>query len=506
MLNKMVLRGGAAVLAAMLCLHVAHSLAANDEFETFKKQQREGMQKTKKEFVRYKEKQDAEFADFLKTQWGEFDTFKGKVRIKEPKPKAVPVAVVPVMQPPIIPQPDPAPPLPAVIPALPVIAPAAPPILARPKPTPQGMEALNLTFYGNAITLPVDPVWKSYRVQNGVKPAAMSAFWGVMSSSQYEATINAINAARNALKLDDWGHVSLWRDAANALQPNRTAEQNLLLWYFLIKSGYDVRLGYEGNEIHLFIAARQQIFSTQFTSVGSQTYYAALATDRGKSIGRFYTYEANYPIKLKPIDLQSASTRFTKTVAVQRKLEFVYHEKKVGFNIPYDGQLVKYMATFPQSEFELYFATDGSALVRQSLLAELKRYTSTMDEESAVNFLLAFVQKSFAYKTDDEQFGYEKYFFVEELMHFPYADCEDRSVLFAWLVHELLGAKVVGLVYPGHMTTAVALKNIKTEFATVDFQGSRLVIADPTYIGASVGMAMPSYARLKPSRIISQGL
>ena len=160
------------------------------------------------------------------------------------------------------------------------------------------------------------------------------------------------------------------------------------------------------------------------------------------------------------------------------------------------------MGTYPQSEFELYFDTNGSSLLHHGLLAELGKHTAKMSEEEAVNFLLAFVQKSFAYKTDDEQFGREKYFFVEESLHFPYNDCEDRSVLFSWLVSKLVGIKVVGLVYPGHMTTAVALKNIKADYATADVHGSQFVIADPTYIGATVGMAMPSYQKLKPKRII----
>jgi hypothetical protein len=52
------------------------------------------------------------------------------------------------------------------------------------------------------------------------------------------------------------------------------------------------------------------------------------------------------------------------------------------------------------------------------------------------------------------------------------------------------------------MTTAVALKQARAGFSTVDYQGQRYVIADPTYIGATAGMAMPSYAKLKPSRVV----
>jgi hypothetical protein len=477
--------------------------AASKEFEEFKAEISRDAHNLKSEFKTYKDKQDAEFADFLKSTWREFDTFSGVKRIKEPKPKQVPV-VVPVVVPTIPNQPlvKPAPIVPpvVVVPIIPPVVPAPPP--PQPKPVPLAADRLEIAFFGNQVNFNFDPQWKAYRLTSGVKPDTMSDFWTMMSGSKYEPTIEAVNAARHDLKLDDWGYVSLWREVVRSLQPERKAEQNLLLWYFLIKSGYDVRLGYASSDVHLFVAIKQQVFSTKSIKVADQKYYAVLATDRGDSISRFYTYDAKYPGNLNQLDIQSASTGFTKTVSAQRALAFEYKGETIKLNVPYDRRLVEYMQTFPQSDFELYFDTDGSALLRQSLLTELRKHTARMEEEEAVNFLLAFVQKAFAYKTDEEQFGYEKYFFIEESLYFPFNDCEDRAVLFAWLAHELVGLKAVGLLYPNHMTTAVLLKNVKTEFSTVDFHGERFVIADPTYIGASVGMAMPSYVNLKPTRVV----
>jgi hypothetical protein len=465
--------------------------SAQNDFEAYRQQQQRGAQKLNTEFQMYKEKQDGEFANFLKSQWREFQTVQGKTLIKEPEPKQVPVFVPAVPVPPA--------PLPVVKVPQPVLPPPAPP---QPKPTPIAAGTLEIIFYGNAVRFPFDSQWKDYRLSPGDKPEAMSAFWTKMSGSKYEPTIQAISEARRELKLDDWGYVALWRSVAQALQPEHKAEQNLLLWYFLVKSGYDVRLGYAGSDVHLFVAVRQQVYSTKFIKVGEQIYYAVLAADHGDSIRSFYTYEASYPIQLKPLDIHSASTGFTKPVSAQRTLVFNYKGNEIKLNPTYDRRLVEYLGSFPQSDFELYFNTDGSALFRQGLLPELKKYTAAMNEEEAVDFLLAFVQKSFAYKTDEEQFGHEKSFFVEESLYFPYNDCKEHSVVFAWLVRELLGIKVIGLLYPGHLTTAVALKQVRPEFATVDYQGKRYVIADPTYINAPVGMAMPSYANLKPSRVM----
>jgi len=506
-------------ISILLAVYVfAQQANAADDFESYKKQQQLGAQQIKAEFQEYKDKQDREFADFLKGQWSEFDTYKGKVRIKEPKPKQIPVVTpavpvspkpapavkVPTPTAPVVIVPPPVTPVPAPIVQIPVIQPVIPPPPpAQPKPVPLAADMLEIMFYGNAVRFTFDPQWKHYRLTGGAKPEAMSAFWTMMSGSNYEPTIQAINSSRRELKLDDWGGVTLWRSVVQALQPERKSEQNLLLWYFLVKSGYDVRLGYAGEDVHLFVAMKQPVYATKFTKVGDQTYYAVLASDHGDNIRSFYTYEASYPNKLKALDIKSASTGFTKTVSAKRILAFEYKGKKINLNVPYDRRLVEYLESFPQSEFELYFDTDGSSLVRNGLLAELKKYTATMGEEEAVDFLLAFVQQSFAYKTDNEQFGREKYFFVEESLHFPYNDCEDRSVMFSWLVRELVGLKVIGLLYPGHMTTAVELKHVKPEFSTVTYRGDQYVIADPTYIGATLGVPMPSYLKLKPNRMVA---
>lgn len=511
---KTALRRTSGILTGVmsLTLGVSSSLSIGaDDFEAFKRQQMQGVQQIKEEFQEYKEKQDKEFADFLKSQWSEFDTYRGKERIKEPKPKIIPVVVPVAPAPaPVKPAPDGRPtpqpvkpvPVPAPVVVAPIVPAVVPPPPVQPKPVPLAANKLEIGFFGNNVDFSFDQKWKDYRLRGGAQPEVMSAFWTLMSGSEYESTLKEIAQAKRELKMDDWGGVTLWRSVAQTLQPERRSEQNLLLWFFLTKSGYDVRLGYSGADVHLFVAMKQPVYATKYTKVGSQTYYAVLATDRGDSIRSFYTYEANYPDRLRALDIKSASTAFTKSVSATRTLAFEHNGKQIRLQVPYDRRLVEYLETFPQTEFELYFDTDGSSLVRKGLLDELKKHTSALNEKEKVDFLLAFVQKSFAYKTDNEQFGREKYFFVEESLHFPYNDCEDRSVLFSWLVRELTGLQVVGLLYPGHMSTGVALKSIMPEYATVNYQGKQYVIADPTYIGAGVGMAMPSYARLRPNRVV----
>lgn len=168
------------VLACLLFTTSSAALSAQDDFEAYKKQMTQGSQQVNSEFREYKEKQDREFADFLKQRWSEFETFKGVVRIKEPKPKQVPSAPAPK----ITPEPTPV----VVAPILAPVAPPPPP--AQPKPAPVAADELELAFYGNTVRFAFDPQWKPYRLSSGAKPETISDFWTMMSGSKYEAILH----------------------------------------------------------------------------------------------------------------------------------------------------------------------------------------------------------------------------------------------------------------------------------------------------------------------------
>ena len=64
----------------------------------------------------------------------------------------------------------------------------------------------------------------------------------------------------------------------------------------------------------------------------------------------------------------------------------------------------------------------------------------------------------------------------------------------------MVGLDVVGLDYPGHVATAVRF-NESVSGDSVNYNGKRYVISDPTYINASVGMAMPEFKSELPKVI-----
>ena len=71
--------------------------------------------------------------------------------------------------------------------------------------------------------------------------------------------------------------------------------------------------------------------------------------------------------------------------------------------------------------------------------------------------------------------------------------------MFARLVKSLLNVEVIGIHYPGHIATAVLLRNpVGTSY---DYNGKSYSVADPTYVNAPVGLVMTQDKNVKPKII-----
>ncbi len=164
-----------------------------------------------------------------------------------------------------------------------------------------------------------------------------------------------------------------------------------------------------------------------------------------------------------------------------------------------------FLNNFPQADLAVY--TGGAKTpdwIDQTILPELKKILAGKSKRESINILLKFVQTAFEYKTDDQQFGREKFLFTEETLYYPYSDCEDRSVLFAYLVERLTKLDVVMLDFPGHIAVAVDMGGSENTGAVVSYKGKNYSVTDPTYINATAGMIMPQYKNTNPGIIEPQ--
>lgn len=164
--------------------------------------------------------------------------------------------------------------------------------------------------------------------------------------------------------------------------------------------------------------------------------------------------------------------------------------------------LLDFYNNYPLSnDWDMYALASLDEATEAMLYPALRNAVAGKSKREAADILIDFVQTAFEYKTDPEQFGYERPLFGDETFYYPYSDCEDRSILYSILVRELLGLDAALIAYPNHLATAVCFgDDAQGDYITVG--GRRYTVCDPTYIGASTGMTMPDMDNARATVIL----
>ena len=474
----------ASLLAPVLLLPSSTDAQSLSEFEQWKKQYLG-------EFKQYKDQMDKEFASFLQQRWKPFDTEDGVVRDEAPKPVKIPVAKTP-KAPPAPPQKEP------VVQDIRIPPPPPRPVVRIPpvRPTQPDEAIVNVEFLGYRLPV-VDGISRSAGFNTlVVSQQGIQQRFAALAQSEYPATVNQLLKIKQRLNLNDWAYLRLLQQFAIQLTPDRN-QQNVLSWFLMLKSGLDARVAYDSRSIFLLVPTRQALYDIAFFTFDGKKYYDV---SRQKNLPQnLYSYDGRYPKPLHLADVALKRALDSKQEETFKKLSFRFNNRDYQLKVPYNRNTVRFLSEYPQMDLQQYFRTPVESSTADALLAQLAQMIKGMPQSEAVNLLLRFVQKSFRYETDQDQFGAENYMFVEETIYYPASDCEDRAIMFAWLVRKLLGLDVVALDFPGHVATAVALQNPVGQ--VINYGRKRYTIADPTYINANVGMKMPQYKNTTPKVI-----
>jgi hypothetical protein len=210
-----------------------------------------------------------------------------------------------------------------------------------------------------------------------------------------------------------------------------------------------------------------------------------------------YTYDGTYAGAEQTVDLSLPWPPSLPEATQERTLSFYVDGAEQRIPVHLNRNAVDFLGQYPETELAVYFGSSPPPETVSSLVDGLRPLVQGQSELTAVNRLLACVQTSLEYQVDDQQFGRERTLFAEESLFYPYSDCEDRAVLFAYLVRRLVGLPVVGLTYPDHVATAVRFSD-PIPGTTVEYGGATYTVCDPTYIHATAGMCMPEFEHTAP--------
>lgn len=458
----------------------------------------EWLKKDQQAFQEFKDERDREFLEFLQKEWQAFQALGGVVQDETPKPRQMPVVEAQI--------PPPAPPVESKI-AEEVPLPPAPSVVEperRPLPVPiQGERTVRFGFFGDSLAVNGD---QSLEVELGrpLDQQQLSAFWEGLSRSHFEGCLEQAQQHREQLGLNDWGYCQLLGRIGEGLYAGDLDRSRLFAWFMLVKSGYAAQVGYDAERVYLLLPAAQVLYGVSYLTLGGQKYYAVSFEGKPESIGSVFTYEGRYPGAEQVIDFTLMETPRLGGGTQEKVKGFRYGEGEFQVPVKLDHRALDFLGHYPQTEYEIYFGASPSVEAGRSLLAGLQPLVKGRTEAEAVDLLLCFVQLGFGYQVDEEQFGRERSLFPEETLFYPSSDCEDRSILFAYLVRELLGLEVIGLDYPGHIATAVKFSS-EVPGDYVVFGDKKYTICDPTYLNARVGMGMPRFKGVDPRVILVRG-
>ena len=355
---------------------------------------------------------------------------------------------------------------------------------------------INFDFYGTAIALNTPQGMNKAKFYPQTKEG-ISNYFKTVALSPYEFLLDSIKSISNELNLNDWGKYMLIKKLSENIFPNQD-ESRLLSWFIFNKLGYSVRVGLANSHVIVMHYSKKTIYATPNYDIDKKKFYVVSNYAKG-SASKVFTYDQNYPEADKELDLSMETLPKFVDKTMYKTLNFRQYGQRYSIKYSYNKNLIDFMATYPQADYETFFNTPLSKNSYRDIAMELKKYINTKQASEALNFVLHFVQNAFKYQIDSHQFGREKVMFAQETLYYDKSDCEDRSILYAYLVKELFGISVVGVKYADHMATALYIP-IKGD--GVKLHSKKYIIADPTYVNASVGQSMPKYRSTRPDNFI----
>ena len=457
-----------------LLFFLASSTLFAKSFEDFKRTQSSS-------FTHYKDAQDKEFSNYLRSSWQEYKAKKTQNFYAKPKPKNTQKIAQKKIK--------------SVGPLINIVLPK---IHTKQEKLSldQSNDDLHLLYFGQKISLHVDLSIKSAQFyphnQNGIV-----SFFDVIVHSEYADSLRDIKKISTELALNDWAEYLLVKQIAEALY-NKKDEQRLYTWIMLNKLGYDVKVGLSDKHVVLLHWSKKIIYATSRYSFAEKKYYLVSSYAMGKQ-PRVYTYKQKYPGADKALDLSLKTLPNFHEDIRSKTVSFRQFGVTYPISYTYDKNLIDFLATYPQADYETYFNAAFSQRTYNEIAEGMKKYLDGKKASEAIDFVLHFVQNAFIYECDQEQFGREKVMFAYETLYYNKSDCEDRATLFAFLVEKLFHISVVGIKYKDHMATAL---NIPMQGDSVYLGTHRYLVADPTYIDANIGESMPKYKSKKPEHFI----
>lgn len=366
------------------------------------------------------------------------------------------------------------------------------PRIRKPDYISSNLQKQSFKFFGNSIIVNFDRLL-SLPVTRESGNEMVSEFWKKFQVANSNHLVGQLMIYRDRLGLNDWGYFLLVKACSNAIYPSDETGATLLGWALMIRSGFRVKIGFNQLGISILYPTANEINGIPFVKIKGIAYYV------DKPIFTF-------PVTSFPGDHPGATgiihLKFDRSINFQgetliRKIQFHWDKKNYEFNLKYNPEEIRFLEEYPKTDPGIYFSAPFSYLSGESVLRQFRPVLAGMKKEEAAAFLQQFVQKSFAYRPYNDLYGYDCFMFPEELLFKEESNDKGKSLLFAWMISNLLNQKAALVEYPGFYSVAISLDQ-PLEGDKFLLEGRSYTFADPTFDNAPLGLVMKDFYQLKP--------
>lgn len=474
------------MLAGLVLLLCVTALNAQEDYISKQKEEYErfknAYQQNYDEFLR---QANEDYARFMREQWKSFDAFNEEQQPLIPEPSKPYESGNNISEKELL----------KPLPAKPIPMPEAQPVEITNRPDEQIPEsdssAFHFTSYGTEFSVRAANELR-FKLPD-INENSVANAWTILSSPETLLLVYDCLNIKAQYSLGDWAYCCLLRDFSKQFFAGDNNEAVLMQLYLLIQSGYKVRIGKYDDNLYILCPFDGVVYGWSGIKINKKTYYIINST----GIKQIYVFNKAFSNNERVMSLRMPCVPQYAYQPTESKTFTSKHYPELSVDIAVNQNLIDFYNDYPHGLLPNYYWAGLSEDVKDKLYPVIQDNIAGKTQIEAANHIMNFLQTAFEYKTDYEQFGYERALFGDEMFFYTYSDCEDRAILFAILIHDILDLDVVLLQYSSHVAPAVNYtEDLNGSYYL--YKGKKYYISDPTYINANVGECIPKYQQEKP--------
>ena len=268
------------------------------------------------------------------------------------------------------------------------------PVVTPVVPAPTTVRA---EFFGTQVLLQRIDGCSIDRLANASE-GEVARLWRQLADMPVDTVAGDLLRIAGELRLNGWGKFLLAREMAGKYIPDASENERVVFAVFMLNQlGYGAKVGRSGQKLYAMLASKVTMYHTLYFTFhggnhdGNMKYYVIVPGH--KELTDIETCKVEFGGGDEPVDFAVAEQPRLADDMAEQLLQFGGD----SYNVAYNRNLVRYYATYPCVDFDIYGTAPVDGELLNSLGRQLSPHIDGKPGREAVNYLLHLVQNAFRY-------------------------------------------------------------------------------------------------------------